>query len=282
MHPIYSYIKQTLKDCYSDSEAGALAKWILTDVFHFTAIDLYAGRDTDFSASQQGRLEEILLRLKRFEPMQYILGETSFGGYTFEVSPAVLIPRPETEELVDWVVSDFSSRVGVRILDIGTGSGCIPITLYKRLEEWNPSVASWDISEEALAVAHRNAQKNRADVSFRHQDILADTYPRLAVDVLVSNPPYITASEKTDMEHNVLDWEPGLALFVPDTDPLKFYRRIAEVGCQLLVSGGTVYFEINRAYGRETMEMLESLGYHSIELRKDFSGNDRMIKACRR
>lgn len=281
MHPIYTYIKQVLHPYYQETEAGALARWILTEVFHFSTFDLYAGKDMNFSENDRGRLEDILNRLRDYEPLQYVLGKAEFGGLSFEVTPDVLIPRPETLELVEWITADCQGTEGVRILDIGTGSGCIPVTLYKRLEAYRPQVASWDVSEKALEVAGRNAAANGAVVTFCCQDVLSESLPETEVDVLVSNPPYIAEKEKASMERNVLDWEPGLALFVPDDDPLLFYRRIAEAGLRILSPGGRLYYEINRAYGKETVALLERLGYTEVELRKDLSGNDRMVKAVR-
>lgn len=198
---------------------------------------------------------------------------------TFEVAPGALIPRPETAELIDWIISDYTDKAGVRILDVGTGSGCIPIVLGKKLKQ--SKITSWDVSEKALDIARRNKLLNQVDITLAQVDIFDTALPDIHVDVLVSNPPYITEKERSGMERNVLDWEPELALFVPDSDPLLFYRRIAEVGCDILVSGGTLYYEINRAYGKETVQLLEEMGYQSVELRKDMFGNDRMIKAFR-
>ena len=239
MHPIYTHIKQSLAGIYSDSEASALAKWILTEVFCLSTIDLYAGKDMNFSTKEYAKLEDILSRLKRYEPLQYILGKTTFCGLPFEVAPGVLIPRPETEELVDWIISDYLEKSEVRILDIGTGSGCIPITLARSLK--NSKVTSWDVSPEALAIAERNKRLNEVEITLAQIDIFDSTLPEIHADVLVSNPPYVTEKERSDMERNVLDWEPELALFVPDSDPLLFYRRIAEVGCDILSSGGILY-----------------------------------------
>ena len=278
MHPYYTHIKQELSGFYSDAEAGAMAKWILTDVFNLSTLELYAGKDMNFSAEMEKRASDILGRLKRYEPLQYIIGETSFCNLPFEVTPAVLIPRPETVELVDWIVDDCR-REGVRVLDIGTGSGCIPVSLAKRLE--SPKVAAWDVSSEALQVAKRNADRNEVEVEFSQVDVLQDVVPSIQVDVLVSNPPYIGVSEKSNMEANVLDWEPELALFVPDSDPLVFYRRIADIGMELLSPDGVLYYEINQLYGQETVQLLVDKGYRNVELRKDLSGNDRMIKALR-
>lgn len=279
MHPYYTHIKQELSDCYSDSEASAMAKWILADVLNLSTFDLYAGKDMNFSAEKLARVEDILNRLKRYEPLQYIIGEAVFDGLTFEVNPSVLIPRPETAELVDWIVADASSAGRLRVLDIGTGSGCIPVSLSRKMNQ--PSVSAWDVSAQALDVARRNAVRNGVDVDFNLVDVLKEPLPSIVVDVLVSNPPYIGDSERKTMERNVLDWEPDLALFVPDDDPLLFYRRIAEIGLEILSPGGTLYYEINQLYGNETVRLLQEKGYKNVELRKDLSGNDRMIKAVR-
>lgn len=278
MHPIYTYIRQELSGFYPDAEAAAMAKYILTEKYQLSALDLYAGKDMNFSSEKLSEVNDILARLKLYEPLQYIIGETWFCGYRFKVTPAVLIPRPETAELIDWIVTD-NKRDGAHVLDVGTGSGCIPVSLALMMD--SPVVSAWDISEEVLSVASENARINNADVAFSRVDVLGTDIPDIRVDVLVSNPPYITESEKKDMERNVLEWEPDLALFVPDDDPLRFYKRIAELGLDILNDGGLIYFEINRAYGSETVDMLASMGYKDIELRKDLSGNDRMIKALR-
>lgn len=279
MHPVYLHIKKELSPFYAEGEASAMAKWISSDILHLSTMELYTGKDMNFSTKAWKEVEDILARLKQREPLQYILQEAPFCGLSFHVEKGVLIPRPETEELVEWIVSDCQKAGKVRILDIGTGSGCIPVTLAERLPE--AEVASCDISAEALRVAAVNVKRYGDKVPLFQADILQDELPDCQVDVLVSNPPYITDSERKDMEANVLDWEPELALFVPDTDPLRFYRRIAQKGLDWLTEGGALYFEINRAYGAETVRMLEECGYRDIALRKDMSGNDRMIKAVR-
>lgn len=279
MHPVYLHIKKELSPFYGEGEASAMAKWISSDILHLSTMELYTGKDMNFSTKEWKEVEDILARLKQWEPLQYILQEAPFCGLSFHVKKGVLIPRPETEELVEWIVSDYQEAGKVRILDIGTGSGCIPVTLAERLSE--AEVASCDVSAEALKVAAVNVKRYGDKVTLFQADILQDELPDCQVDVLVSNPPYITDSERKDMEANVLDWEPELALFVPDTDPLRFYRRIARKGLDWLTEGGALYFEINRAYGAETVRMLEGCGYRDIVLRKDLSGNDRMIKAVR-
>ena len=279
MHPVLHEIRDALKGYYPDSEALALAKMLLVEVFGFSTIELYGGKDKEFSEKHRSALNEMIRRLQKNEPIQYIIGIESFFGLTFEVNPNVLIPRPETQELVSWIIEDYQSDESIRILDIGTGSGCIPISLAKQLSK--VEVESWDISEGALEVASRNCERNGVKVLLRQKDVLKATPEGNLYDVIVSNPPYITNKEKVEMESNVLDWEPSLALFVPDEDPLLFYRKIAQLGCDMLKEGGSLYFEINRAYGEETILMLKELGYARIELKKDSWGNDRMIKAKR-
>ena len=278
MHPIVYEIRDALRGHYPDSEALSLAKMLLTEAFGFSTLELYGGKDKEISGNRLRDLHEMLSRLKKNEPIQYIIGTESFCGLTFEVNPNVLIPRPETQELVRWIEADWKS-VPCRILDIGTGSGCISISLAKFLE--GAKVESWDISEGALQVARRNCVRNEAEVLLRQQDVLSAVPEGELYQVIVSNPPYICEKEKVDMDANVLDWEPETALFVPDADPLLFYRKIAELGISMLCEGGALYFEINRAYGEDTLRMLEGLGYRQLELRKDDFGNDRMIKACR-
>ena len=279
MHPIVHEIRDALRGYYPDAEALSLAKMILVEVFGFSTLELYGGKDKEISGKCLHELHEMLSRLKKNEPIQYIIGVEHFCGMTFEVDRNVLIPRPETCELVEWIVQDWSSKETCRILDIGTGSGCIAISLAKRIE--GAKVEAWDISEGALQVARRNCVRNDAEVLLNRKDVLAALPEGMSYDVIVSNPPYICEKEKVDMDANVLDWEPEGALFVPDADPLLFYRKIAELGVSMLAEGGSLYFEINRAYGEQTVDMLVSLGYGNIELRKDSWGNDRMIKACR-
>jgi len=279
MHPVYIDIVRSLSGFYPEPEAKALAKSILTEVFRFSALDLYDGKDREFSEKEHAALEDILSRLKRFEPFQYITGEASFCGLPFHVAPGVLIPRPETAELVDWIVSDFQGKAEVSIVDIGTGSGCIAVALARFLP--GARVSAWDISDAALGIARSNAERNRVRVDFRQVDVFSHIPAEAHAHIFVSNPPYIREREKADMERNVLDWEPELALFVPDGDPLRYYRRIAGLGLVHLAPSGVLYVEINQAYGAETVELLAGMGYRDIVLRKDMSGNDRMIKAVR-
>lgn len=277
MHPVVNEIRNTLQGIYPDSEALSLAKMLLVEVFGFMTLELYGGKDKEIFGKQRDVLDKMLVRLRKNEPIQYILGKENFCGLTFEVNPDVLIPRPETRELVDWVIADWKSFGAIRLLDIGTGSGCIAISLAKYLPD--ADIEAWDISEGALRVARRNGERNEVQVLFCQKDVLKVIPGDIRYHVFVSNPPYITEREKTDMDANVLDWEPSTALFVPDSDPLLFYRKIAELGLSMLYDGGALYFEINRAYGKDTVRLLNNLGYRHIELRKDEWGNDRMIKA---
>lgn len=280
MHPAYNYIKQAINGQYPDTEASAIAKAILTDVFQLSTTDLYASKDMNFSTNQAEKLEVIITRLRANEPLQYILGNCYFCGLNFHVEPGVLIPRPETAELVEWIISDRKcSDSLIRILDIGTGSGCISISLAKNLPQ--SEVHAWDISEDAIRIASDNANRLDANVRFRQTNVLGQVPTDTMMNVIVSNPPYITEAERIGMDANVTDWEPDTALFVPNNDPLLFYERIADIGKQILTPDGTLYFEINQRFGTETVGMLRQKGYRNVELRKDLSGNDRMIKAER-
>lgn len=271
-----TYIRRQLQECYAQQEAGNLSKIVCCEIFGQRVVDYYLGKDITLSAKEEQELESILARLRNFEPIQYIQGEARFLGRTFHVAPGVLIPRQETEELVELMLEEVPSAA--RILDIGTGSGCIAISLSKELPE--AQVTAWDVSEYALAIATANGKALQASVRFEQRDVLADVSGMSACyEAIVSNPPYVTEAEKADMERNVLDWEPSLALFVPDSDPLRFYRRIATLGLDMLVSGGKLYFEINRAFGEETVTLLRSLGYRTVRLQKDISHNDRFIIA---
>lgn len=279
MHPLVAHIREALHENYTDAEALSLAKMLLVDVFGFSTLELYGGKDRSFSEKDQMLLSDILGRLRKNEPIQYIIGVETFKGLPFEVNKNVLIPRPETQELVDWIVADCQTREVCRILDIGTGSGCIPVSLSYFLKQ--AEVEAWDISEAALEIARRNGERNGVKVTFKKQDVFGAVPLGNCYDVIVSNPPYIMEKEKVEMEANVLDWEPEIALFVPDADPLLFYERIACLGTDLLKTGGAIYFEINRAFGQEICTMLKNMEYKHVELRKDFFGNDRMVKAIK-
>lgn len=275
MNNIVAYITHSLHDVYSSRELQSLTLIICKDLLGLDEIDVYLRKDIKLSENQQHLLQETVERMQRHEPIQYIRGTADFYGLTFHVEPGVLIPRPETEELVDLILKENSGEV--RVLDIGTGSGCIAISLAKHLQYGQ--VDAWDISDKALAVARLNAKELNADVQFSLVDVLNVVPEKKMYDIIVSNPPYIGEKEKEVMEPNVLNWEPKLALFVPDDDPLRFYRRIAQLGMEMLVPGGRLYYEINQAYGPETIELLNALNYKNVRLIKDLFGNNRMVTA---
>lgn len=272
------HIRTELERCYPAQEAACLSRIICCEMLGQSTVDYYLGKDITLSLKEEQELEGILARLLHFEPIQYVQGGARFMGRTFKVAPGVLIPRPETEELVELMLREVLTNA--RILDVGTGSGCIAISLSKELPE--AQVTAWDISEDALAVARENNEALQATVRFALRDVLlcrpscGERY-----DVIVSNPPYVLEREKMEMERNVLDWEPALALFVPDADPLRFYRRIAELGREMLTVGGKLYFEINRAFGEATAAMLMEQGYANVHVQKDIAGNDRFVIAER-
>ena len=279
MHPVVHEIRKALQGYYPDSEARALAKLLLVEMLGFSTLELYGGKDRVISEKDRILLMDIISRLQQNEPIQYIIGKETFCNLSFMVDKNVLIPRPETQELVEWILADNEGRKGCRVLDVGTGSGCIAISLAKKMPE--SQVEAWDFSAGALQMAERNASLNEVEICFVKQNVLTFVPESACLDILVSNPPYITESEKTGMEGNVLDWEPETALFVQDDDPLLFYRKIASLGRVMLNPGGSLYFEINRAYGKEMVTMLEEMGYTRIVLRKDMFDNDRMIKAMK-
>ena len=275
---IAQIIYDELSGYYTQSEVSALTRIIATELLGVSQMAFYLKDNITLTAEQKTLLFNTVERLKKHEPIQYIQGYSDFCGLRFKVTSATLIPRPETSELVEWIASEYSGKI-VNILDIGTGSGCIAISLAHKLPESN--VTAWDISTAALAVAAENSRNNGTEVTFERVDILSYEPKSAQFDIIVSNPPYIKENEKSAMHNNVLDWEQHTALFVPDSDPLLFYRTIAEKGLQMLAPSGTLYFEINHAHGAETMKMLANFGYTDIELRKDFADNDRMIKATR-
>lgn len=261
------------------SEARAIARLVLETRFHIRQVDIYAGKDIKFSDSDVAEWYSILARLLKGEPVQYVLGEADFCNHTFSVTPDVLIPRPETEQLVDWAKDVAATIDKPCILDIGTGSGCIAVSLAAECR--GAKVTGWDVSEAALDVARGNALRNGVEVEFERRDALSlDSYSG-KYDIVVSNPPYIGQSESSQMERNVLDYEPRLALFVPDDDLLVFYKAIAEGALALLSNGGSLMFEINQACGEAVMQMMKDKGYHDVELRQDYIGRDRMVRGLR-
>ena len=277
----YQQFWQSLTPLYDAGEAQAIVRTVLDVEYGMTLTDIICGKVNELSSDEERNLEEIIARLQNGEPVQYVLGEADFAGRTFHVEPGVLIPRPETAELCQWIEEEVSSLDAddpKQILDICTGSGCIAITLGLTLP--NSEVTGWDISEDALRIAQGNVEMLKAgNVRIEYQDALMLPKAAETADIIVSNPPYICEKEKADMEKNVLEHEPSIALFVPDEEPLKFYRAIAEYASSALKSEGALYFEINPIYEKETREMLEGLGFKDIETKEDAFGKKRMMKA---
>ncbi len=261
-------------------EVQSIVYQVIENVFGLNRTDILSERQVDF-AKVEGRLSEIVKRINQHEPIQYIFGEAYFFRRRFKVNPSVLIPRPETEELVNLIISEMKKRSiqrkeKIRILDIGTGSGCIPISLA--LEIQHAQVFALDISEDALTVAKQNANHLQADVQFIFLDILNYDIPFPNLDVVVSNPPYIAISEMKLMGNNVIDYEPHLALFVKETDPLIFYKAITLKSKTVLKSGGLLAVEINERFGKEVVLEFEKNNFHNVEIIKDIAGKDRIVK----
>ena len=289
MKQIISQISSQLQSAYPEDEARSLAWWIAEELTGKSRTELQFGcKDTAFSPIMQEKSQEIISRLLHFEPIQYIFGHTLWCGLDLLVTPATLIPRPETAELVERINVRMVNDQMVNVLDIGTGSGCIAIALKKAHPLW--SVTGIDISPEAIETARENARRNEVDVRFEVADIFSDETEDFGTfDVVVSNPPYICEKEKKGMRENVLKYEPARALFVPDDDPLIFYRRIAELRTRQSQKNKQgeaqtskpffLFFEINEALGAEMKQLLEGLGYSEIQIIKDIYGKDRIIEA---
>jgi release factor glutamine methyltransferase len=263
----------------SRDEIQRMAYIILESIFSISRTDVLSERIAKIGSQEEKRITEIIRRINTSEPIQYILEETFFYGRKFFVNPSVLIPRPETEELVRLILKHLQQsgdQYKRTILDIGTGSGCIPITLA--LECPTASVMATDVSEAALDVAGKNASNLRASVHFFRNDILHDTLPLSNLDVVVSNPPYIAWEEKEKMHANVVEFEPHLALFVPDNDPLHFYKAIAEKATLALRSGGLLVVEINERFGQEIAELFSSHGFTEVDVIRDLSQKERVVK----
>ena len=313
----YETLWHRLADIYDTDEAKAIVRWMLGIRFGLSLTDIVCGKIDEMSEKDLSELEAMMQRLEKAEPVQYVVGIAEFCGRTFHVEPGVLIPRPETGELCEWIVAsdqhgltrtnDSATEKAVResprqsdanILDVGTGSGCIAITLA--LEMPKAKVTAWDISEEALSIAKKNAEALGAEVTFekrdalnhgdRHSDLRCATiiepvpmiHPVPMIqqwDAIVSNPPYVCQKEAATMERHVLEHEPHLALFVPDDDPLRFYRAIAKYGQKTLKSNGLLYFELNPLYASETESMVRELGYAETEIKLDMFGKQRFLKA---
>lgn len=297
----YNQLWKRLTVIYNEREAQAIVRTVLDALFGMSLTDICLGKVTQLSADDTTRLEKIMQRLEKSEPVQYVLGAEWFAGRLFDVAPGVLIPRPETEDLVKWACDEAKEKEKEdnskeergkeekedskkeeaphpSILDIGTGSGCIAITVALALPQVR--VTAWDISTDALAIAAGNAHRLGASVRFEHQDALSAPDDEERWDVIVSNPPYICDRERADMSDNVLSYEPELALFVPDSDPLLFYRAIARYASKALKPGGRLLFETNTAYTHEVAQVMANEGFTAIEVRNDCFGKPRMVKGA--
>lgn len=275
MQTTIQYLSEELAPYYPGSEIRGFVRLIMESVCGLSYTEMILQKDRVPDEDKKKQLGKIIERLKKYEPIQYILGETEFYDLKIKVNPSVLIPRPETEELVQWII-ETDLPTNPKILDIGTGSGCIALALQATLK--NAEVSGIDISEEALQTAHENARNNNLDVKFAKSDILnwsKGIWEEL--DVVVSNPPYVRESEKQLMQKNVLDFEPTGALFVSDDDPLLFYRAIAQFAQTQLRKDGYLFLEINEYLGAQMIDLMEDNGFRNIELRMDLMGKNRML-----
>jgi release factor glutamine methyltransferase len=279
MKATIQYIQKELDGLYPETEVKAFTRLILEHVCGLDYTAQVLMRESELNSSCKGLILEIVNRLKQFEPIQYILGETEFFGLKLKVNPAVLIPRPETEELLRWI-SETNVQPDSSVIDIGTGSGCMALGLKKLFPGAN--VSAIDYSEETLDTARGNATLNNLNINFFQADILKwENYRWKKFNLIVSNPPYVRESEKAAMFSNVLKYEPEKALSVSDSDPLIFYRRIAEFAQNYLKKNGCLFFEINENLGKETQHLLENAGFFTVEIKKDLFGKERMIR-CRK
>ncbi|MGI6242421.1 MAG: peptide chain release factor N(5)-glutamine methyltransferase [Prevotella sp.] len=282
---LYSRLWRSLLPIYDEGEAKAVVRLLLDEGFGLTLTDIVCGKADQLPASDKKRLTEMAGRLQSGEPVQYVLGRADFCGRSFHVEPGVLIPRPETEELCRMIVSEYNKPycalqppVPLQVLDVGTGSGCIAVTLA--LDLYNAEVTAWDVSSDALLIARGNAKAIGAKVNLVYQDVLNAPDDETKWDIIVSNPPYIAEQEQKDMSPQVLDHEPRQALFVPDDDPLRFYRAIATYAARALKNDGKLFFEINPLYAEELQQMLMQEGFKEIKLVEDAFGKVRFCH-CR-
>ncbi|RRO20294.1 peptide chain release factor N(5)-glutamine methyltransferase [Flavobacteriaceae bacterium 14752] len=275
LNSLQTQFHKTLSEIYSKSEINTFFYWIVEDILNLKRIDVSLNPDIVINQVDLKTIQNHLNRLQQEEPIQYILGSTEFYGMRFQVNPEVLIPRPETEELVEWIVSDLKHQSKKHLLDIGTGSGCIAIALKNELPECE--ISAFDISETALQIASENAKQNEVIVNFETQDILKLNSLPEDIDIIVSNPPYVRVLEKEQMHDNVLKFEPHQALFVKNDDALVFYRKIIELAIHSSKCK-TIYFEINQYLKKDLKKLIQSYDINKIEFRKDFRGNERMLK----
>ena len=281
----YEALWKRLTPLYEAGEAKAVVRWLLDVRFGLSMADILCDKVSELPQAAQAELEAMMARLADGEPVQYVVGLADFCGRQFRVAPGVLIPRPETAELCQWVLEGRGERGEVRgytLLDIGTGSGCIAITLAAEMPQ--AEVTGWDISEVALGIARENAEWLGVDVSFEQRDILDSSRSTLHAslyDIIVSNPPYIEPREREGMERNVLDYEPHIALFAPEGNPILFYQRIADLAVRALKPGGSLYFELNPLTASSVGNYLTQIGFSRIEIRQDAFGRNRMLKATK-
>ncbi len=274
----YEELWHRLTPLYEPGEAKAIVRLLLDERYGLSWADVLGGKVTELSANDQTELEKMMLRLENGEPIQYIIGVADFCGRQFRVAPGVLIPRPETEELCRWIISQKGQSPLCEILDIGTGSGCIAITLALELPDAH--VTAWDISDEALRIAQENAITLGANVCFKKEDILNIPHSS-KYSLIVSNPPYIQPKERDGMAENVLSYEPSLALFAPEENPIVFYQRIGDYAWQSLHTGGQLWFELNPLTAEDVSNYLQCLGFIDIEIHQDQFGKQRFLKATK-
>ena len=271
-------IKRRLTLVVGEREAYWMARDIIDDILGYSEVELLIKGNEVLSDFVIGKIDSVVERVERSEPLQYVLGWARFEGNRYMVTPDTLIPRPETQELVDIIISRHGEEKDLRVMDVGTGSGCIAISLARGLKF--AQVSAIDISQQALEVARENAKMLKTRVNFEYRDALSLTPKRgEKYDIIVSNPPYIAEYERKDMEHSVLDYEPSTALFVPNDDPLRFYRAIASFAVETLSQGGHIYYEINPLFATEMLEMMRGMGYNDIEIINDMQGRKRMLCA---
>ena len=277
--PLRLLIQKRLAEVVDTEEAKAITLLLFDKLFNMTVADVLGGKDENLSDDQKSLLNSCLDRIAGGEPVQYVLGRCDFNGLELGVKPGVLIPRPETAELVNFCAGFYNADDRLKILDICTGSGCIALSLKQMLPK--ATVTGWDISADALTVAKQNAERLALDVSFERYDILAidDEISEITreYDIIISNPPYVCEHEKKEMESRVVDYEPSLALFVPDSNPLIFYKHITEFAIKTLKTGGGLFFETNRLYAYDVARLISSFGFTKVEKKKDSFGNDRIV-----
>ena len=273
---LFRSCSKQLEGIYGAQEAGAISFLLLENLFSLSRTEILADKKLEIEEKKE-RLSHSIDRLRHNEPIQYILGQTEFYGLPILVNPSVLIPRQETEELVQLIISEHENKKNSSILDIGTGSGCIAIALKKALPQ--SAVYAMDVSEQVLSMAKKNAELNKVEIQFLEKNILLPETTLPETTIIVSNPPYVLQSEKKEMKENVLAHEPHLALFVEDSDPLLFYRTIVEKAKKYLLKDGSLYFEINEQFGKETIKLLTDTGFTEVRSWKDLNRKDRMIRA---